>query len=121
MQKTKIIAIITISLLTATAMFFAVESFLLTKKLNSVKITLQEQETNAKAALFAKLFIDKILLSQGTVGFDDRLKLENAVRDLNDPEIFAKWQKLTASSGDAETQQIVGSILKMLISKIAPQ
>ena len=97
-----------------------VECFLLASELNLAKTNLKTQETNEKAVLFAKLFIDKILLSQGTVGFDDRLKLENAVRDLNDPQIFAQWQKLTASSGDAETQQIVGSILKMLISKISP-
>lgn len=120
MQK-RLIVIITISLLSAIAIFLAVECFLLASELNSVKASLKTQETNAKAVFFAKLFIDNILLSSGTVNFDERLKLENAIRDLNDPEIFAKWQKLTSSSGNAETQQIVGSILKMLINKISPQ
>jgi len=33
--------------------------------------------------------------------------------------VFTEWQKLTASKGDAETQQIVGNIIKLLINKIS--
>lgn len=121
MQKTRLIVIIVISLLVAMTIYLSVECFLLASELNLVKANLKAQEINIKAGLFANLFIDKILLTAGEVNFDDRLKLENAVRDLNDPEIFAKWQQLTSSQGDAQTQQIVGSILKLLINKISPQ
>lgn len=121
MPKTKLVIIITISLLAAAAIGFSVECFLLATKLNSVKTSLKAQETNVKAAVFAKLFVDKVLLQTGTISFEDRLQLENAVRDINDTQIFSEWQKLTASGSDSETQQIVGNIIKLLINKISPQ
>jgi len=119
MQKIKLVIIITIFLLATAAIGLSVESFLLAKELNSVKTSLKVQETNVKAVIFAKLFVDKVLLQTGTISFEDRLQLENSVRDINDPQVFTEWQKLTASKGDAETQQIVGNIIKLLINKIS--
>lgn len=119
MPKTKLIIIIIVSVLSVATIGLSVGCFLLATKLNSVKTSLKVQETNVKAVIFAKLFVDKVLLAGGTVNFEDRLQLENSVRDINDPEIFSQWQNLTASKGDAETQQIVGKILKLLINKIS--
>ena len=67
---------------------------------------------------FAKLFIDKIMLSQGTVSFDDRLELENAVRAINDKEIFAKWQQFLKSKTNKEAQITTANLLNVLLDKI---
>ena len=69
--------------------------------------------------LFAKLLVEKILLGTGTVSFDDRLQLENAVRDINDPEIFTEWEKFTDSSSNSETQQTLGTLFDLLLKKIS--
>lgn len=120
-QKTRLVVIIVISLLTLAVVCLAVWCFLLATQLENAKVGLKAQEINVKAAFFANLFIDKVLLSQGTISFEDRLKLENAVRSLNDPQIFDQWQQFTNSNGDVETQKIVGNILKLLVNKISPQ
>jgi hypothetical protein len=118
MQKTRLAVIIIISVLAAAVIYLSIQNFLLVKELNFLKANYKAQQTNEKAAAFAKLFVDKILLSSGTINFEDRLQLENSVRNLADKEIFEKWQQFTASKGDAETQKIVGGILELLINKI---
>lgn len=118
-QKIRLLIIIVISLLSSAVVYLSVECFLLAKEVKSAEVGLKVQQTDEKAAFFVKLFIDKVLLSTGIINFEDRLKLENAVRDLNDPDIFIQWQKFTASKNDAETQKIVGNILKMLVDKIS--
>lgn len=121
MQKAKLrmIIIVTVSLLASAVIYLSVECFLLVKELRTAEYHLKVQQTNEKAAFFVKLFINKILLSTDTISFEDRLKLENAVRNLADPEIFSQWQKFTASDNAAETQKIVGNILKLLVDRIS--
>lgn len=117
MQKTRLVIITIITLLIAGNIFFAVIYFINRVELLQAQKQLNVQQTNEKSLFFAKLFIDKVLLSEGTVNFEDRLKLENAVRDINDPKIFAKWEEFTNSQNDRESQVAVGSLLKLLIVK----
>lgn len=121
MQKTRLAIIIIITFLFSAVVILSVQCFLLASDLKTAKAGLKQQETGQKAAFFARLFINKVLLSTGTIDFESRLQLENAVRDLADPEILSQWQKFTNSSGDAETQKTVGNILKLLINKMSPQ
>lgn len=121
MKKARLIIIITISLLASAVILLLVQYFLLLAELKNIQSQLVVQEGSQKAAFFANLFINKVLISTGTVDFESRLQLENAVRDLNDPEIFSQWQKFTSGSGGAETQKTAGNILKLLINKMHPQ
>ena len=117
-DKKRMAIIVAISLLFSVIIFIATECFLLSADLATAKSCLKAQQDNSKAGFFTKLFINKVLLSTNTIGFEDRLSLENAVRDLADPEIFSQWQKFVASKDDGETQKIVGSMLKLLTDKI---
>ena len=118
MQKTRLFVITIITLLAAVSVYLAVMYFLDHQSLLQVQKQLKAQQNNEKVSIFAKLFVDKVLLSQGTVSFDDRLRLENAVRDISDPEIFSKWQEFTDSKDDNESQITVGNLLKLLFNKI---
>ena len=93
--------------------------YLEAKESNVAKVELKNQQTNAKVISFAKLFIEKVLKAQGEVSFEERLKLENAVRDLNDPEILAQWEKFTGSKTEADAQQEVKNLLSLLVNKIS--
>ncbi|HNZ55683.1 MAG TPA: hypothetical protein PKN73_03115 [Candidatus Paceibacterota bacterium] len=73
---------------------------------------------NTKVVGFLKMFIDDVLLAQQEVSFDTRLKLENAVRDLNDSEALAQWDKFINSKTEAEAQQEVKKLLSMLVNKV---
>ena len=118
MEKTRLVVIILITLLVASNIFFVVRYILSQTELNSARQQLQVQQTDQKSLFFAKLFVDRFLLGQGTVGFEDRLKLENSVRDINDPEIFKQWQRFTSSSDDSEAQLAAGELFNLLFKRL---
>lgn len=93
------------------AVFYKIE-------LDNAQKLFKTQQTNEKVLVLAKLFVEKVLQGETEVGFEDRLKLENAVRDINDKEIFDQWQKVVKSKSAQETQQEVGIFLDLLLSKI---
>jgi hypothetical protein len=116
MEKTKFFAIIIILLLVVLAGVSIL--YVLDKvELNNAR-QIKVQQVNEKAMFLAKLFVEKVLQGEAEVNFEDRLKLENAVRDLNDQEIFDQWQKIVNSQSAQETQQNVGIFLNLLLNKI---
>jgi hypothetical protein len=119
MSKIKLFVIILITVLVAGNVCFGVFYFLNCKELNQYKKEVVIQQDNTRVFLFADLFIDKVLLGQGTVSFEDRLSLENAVRDIKDNEIFSKWEQFTDSQDDRQSQSAVGNLLKLLFAKVA--
>ncbi len=68
---------------------------------------------------FSTLFIDKVLNAKGEIGFDDRLQIENAVRDLEDPEILNRWNQFISSQNENEAQTHVKMLLSLLIHRLA--
>lgn len=80
---------------------------------------LMAQTTNIKVLNFAKLFVGKVLAVKEEVDFESRLKMENAIRDINDAELFDQWTKFTKSDNPDEAQQNVVILLQMLVSKIS--
>ena len=118
MEKTKFLTIIIIlisAILAGTAALYVFDRI----ELNNTQKLLKAQQTNEKALSLTKLFVEKVLQGESEVGFEDRLKLENAVRDLNDQEVFNQWQKVVKSQSAEETQQEVGIFLNLLLSKIS--
>lgn len=86
-----------------------------------VKLRQQKQVialTNEKILSFSKMFIEKVLKAEGEIDFETRLKLESAVRDLQDEDVFSAWQKFTNSTTEREAQQSVKSLLSVLIEKV---
>ncbi|MDD5072084.1 MAG: hypothetical protein PHQ42_05135, partial [Patescibacteria group bacterium] len=75
-------------------------------------------EKNEKIADFNRLFIEKVLEADREVDFDTRLQLENAVRGLNDQEIFDSWQEFVASKDSAAAQKNVLILLELLAGKL---
>ena len=117
MPKQKIILTIIILILTTVSIFSGFNYFLARKKLQIVEQQLKVQQNNIEVVNFTKLFIDKVLKAEKEVSFEDRLKLENSVRDLDDDEILALWTKFTASKTEAEAQNAVKNLLELLVKK----
>jgi hypothetical protein len=118
-NKTRLLIVIIITLLIATNIYFVVMYTLSQFERSDAEAQLKTQKTNEKALFFAKLFIDKVLLGESTVDFEDRLKLENSVRDINDQKIFNEWQNFTKSQTDKEVQVSAGRLLDMLFDKVS--
>lgn len=108
-----------ISLMASGMLYLAVDRYLINLELVKAQSAIVKQQDDIKTTLFTRLFIDKVLLSKGTVNFEDRLKLENAVRDMSDPEVFKKWQDFVSCTDDVKAQEIVGTMLRLLVDRMS--
>lgn len=113
-SSTMILAFICIILLVSN-IFFGVEYFLVNAKLNKLNAI---QAQNAKVSAFESLFINKVLKTQGAVGYQDRLNLQSAVVGLNDNGILGDWNTFLASTTEAQAQQSVLVLLNDFANKI---
>lgn len=111
--------ILFISLLIIASVFFGLQYFSLQSKMQAIQKAQENKQVNNKVVNFAKLFITKVLKAKTEVSFEERLVLENAVRDLNDKEILVQWDKFTASKTETDAQQNVKDLLELLINKIS--
>ncbi len=107
------------ALLLAGNIFFGITYALQLVETQKIQKQVAAQKTNAKVISFLNLFIQKVLKSDTEVSFEDRLKLENAIRDLNDPEILAKWEQFTEGTNEAQIQKGVKDLLEALVKKIS--
>jgi len=90
----------------------------LQKELEETQKSIEEQEFNKGVISFLNLFVDEVLNTEGEVSFEERLKLENAVRDLEDDEILTQWNSFVDSQDENEAQTQVRNLLKLLMNKI---
>jgi len=121
MKYSKTILTIIILLLIAGNVFFGFKYFAAQKEIRQTQTALETQTTQGKVLEFTKLFIEKVLKAETEVGFETRLKLENAVRNLDDEEILVQWQKFTESKTETGAQEEVKNLLEMLVNKIRVQ
>lgn len=87
-------------------------------ELSKVKDQQVSAQINQGVLGFTGLFIDKVLKAQGEIDFDTRLKLESAVRGLNDDRILSAWLTFTNSATEQEAQNAVKNLLGILVNKI---
>jgi hypothetical protein len=75
-------------------------------------------QNNEKVIDFGKMFVNKILKAEGEVSFEDRLVLENAVRDINSQLVFDQWQKFVNAGNETVAQIELKNLLELLVNKI---
>ena len=117
MRKSTVIIIIVflvgLNLYLATGWLLAEQQIRILEK--EVKIN----QNNQRIISFIQLLTDTVLSGNQEISFDDRLSLEKAVRDLNDPDIFNQWQRFTKSGSDTETQKNFTNLIKALFKKLS--
>ncbi len=118
-DRKKIIIIIVVLLLAIGNIGFGIGYFSAIVKIQNMQRELERQQLNVKVINFSNLFIEKVLKAKTEVSFEDRLKLENVVRDLDDPAILNLWEKFTESSTQDQAQEAVKNLLDALVKKIS--
>lgn len=78
-----------------------------------------KRQSNINILSFIKLFMEKVLQGSTAVSFDDRLKLENSVRALNDQGIFEAWESFTNAKSQEEVQKYYYILFDLLLKRIA--
>ncbi len=118
-DRKKIIIIVIILLLLAGNIAFGIGYFSEKLEIQKMQEELNKQRLNVKIINFSSIFIEKVLKAKTEVSFEDRLKLENSVRDLEDPAILNLWEKFIESKTQDEAQEAVKNLLDALVKKIS--
>lgn len=66
---------------------------------------------------FQKLFVDKVLKSDGMVDYDTRRELEQAVGKTNDDAVIAAWNAFILAKTEAEGQAKVQELLSVMAER----
>ena len=117
MNRSAILAII-IVLLVAGNLYTVSRYLALQKELLATKAIAVTRTVSDKILSFDRLFIEKVRKAKGEVSFNDRLQLENSVRDLNDNQILTAWNTFVNSRSQNDAQEAVRTLLDILAQKI---
>jgi len=118
MENSKKLLIGLIFLLILGNVYFVTQCLVSRAQLRTANQIIKNQQVNQKTLFFYQLFVEKVLSGQKEVSFDDRLQLENAVRDIGDAEIFSQWQKFVKGGAPEEVQKSLYELLRLLIKKV---
>jgi hypothetical protein len=118
-DKTRLVANILMLLLVGLNIYFSVQ-YTQNMKINNAKKVeeMAKMDENIKLSKFMKLFVDKVLGTNGTISFEDRVKLESDVRALGDENLLKQWDIFVASQNSEEAQKNAVRLMSLLMSKM---
>ena len=76
--------------------------------------------TNIQVSRFLKLFVDVVLNTKAgqTISYDDRVKLENDVREIKDVDVIKQWDSFVESKDSKTAQENAIALMKLLTNKL---
>jgi hypothetical protein len=118
-DKTRLMANILMVVLVALNIWFSVQY---TKGIKNENAVIEEQvaktEERLQTSRFMKFYIDKVLGTNGTIAFEDRVKLEADVIALNDDNVKRQWDTFVASQDSESAQREAVKLMSMLAAKM---
>ncbi len=117
-KNTRIVLLVVLGVLVIGNVYFFIQSRTLGTQLALVNSQIVSADIDQKVVNFLRMFIDGVLNSNKEVDFNERLKLENAVRDIKDEEILVQWNKFVNASTEIQAQTEVKNLLSLLMKKI---
>lgn len=118
LSRKKIILFLLLVFALLGSVLLAVKCASLKTRVDVLEFENSNQKINQEIVSFLKLFIEKILKGEKEVSFEDRLRLENAVRDLKDKNILSLWEGFTQAKTSEEAQLSLKDLLQALVNKI---
>jgi hypothetical protein len=116
LEKTRLVSNVLMVLLLAGNIFFSIQYV--------SGINQESTQEDAKAATryqtshFLKYFIDTVLNTTGAISFEDRVKLENDIRQIHDADLIAQWDAFVASTNTKDAQANAVKLMSMLTNKM---
>ena len=105
LDKSRIISNILMLVLVAGNIFFSIQyTEGIKQQADQAASVIDNSATRIQSARFMKEFVDIVLNTTGTISLDDRVKLENDLRQIGDPAITKQWTDFV-NSKDAKTAQ----------------
>ena len=118
-DKTRLVANSLMLLLVGLNIFFSIQ-YTQNMKIGDVKQAeeVAKTEERLKVSKFMKLFIDKVLSTNGTITFEDRVKLESDIRALGDESLVKQWEVFVASKDSDNAQKSAVLLMSVLMNKM---
>jgi hypothetical protein len=119
LDKTRLSANLLMIILVGLNIFFSIQ-YTQNMKMNDAKAAAESAKTEErlKTSRFMKLFVDKVLGTNGTISFDDRVKLESDIRSLGDQALVKQWDLFVASKDSDSAQKNAVMLMSLLSSKM---
>lgn len=119
LDKTRLSANILMIVLVGLNIFFSIQ-YTQNMKMNDAKAATEsaKSEERIRTSRFMKLFVDKVLGTNGTISFDDRVKLESDIRSLGDQALVKQWDAFVASKDSESAQKNAVMLMSLLSSKM---
>lgn len=67
---------------------------------------------------FLKFFIDTVINTKGTISYEDRVKLENDIRQIHDPVLTKQWEIFVGSGDGKDAQANAAKLMSLLVNKL---
>ena len=105
LDKSRLISNILMLVLVAGNIFFSIQyTEGIKQQADAAASVVDNSATRIQSARFMKEFVDIVLNTTGAISLDDRVKLENDVRQIGDSTITTQWMNFV-NSKDAKTAQ----------------
>lgn len=118
-DKTRLVANVLMLVLVGLNIFFSINYTQSIKREDIKKAEeLVKSDDRLKISRFMKLFVDKVLGTNGTISFEDRVKLEADVRALGDDTIVKQWEAFVASQDSDTAQKNAVLLMSILTNKM---
>ena len=119
LEKSRLVSNILMLILVSGNIFFSIQYMAgVTQQAN--KDTQEEAKSveRLQTARFLKLFIDTVLNTKEIISFENRVKLENDIRQLGDKQVTTQWEAFVASKDTKVAQEAAVKLMSMLGSKM---
>jgi hypothetical protein len=118
-DKTRLMANVLMVVLVCLNIFFSVQ-YTQNMKTEGAQIEQEAAKTEErlKISRFLKFFVDKVLGTNGTIAFEDRVKLEADIRAMGDEAMTKQWEAFVSSTDSESAQQSAVKLMSMLASKM---
>jgi hypothetical protein len=118
LDKTRLVSNILMLILLVGNIFFSIQY---TEGIRQQQVAQTDKiGTNIQVARFVKLFVDVVLNTETgqTISYENRVKLENSVREIKDKDIMKQWDKFVVSTNAKDAQMNAVSLMKLLTNKL---
>ena len=115
LEKTRLVSNVLMLILLIGNIFFSIQY------ISNLKAEATQKDDNTQYRIqvsrFLKSFIDIVINTQGTVSFDDRVKLENDIRQIHDADLVKLWDVFVGSKDTKEAQANAVKLMSLLATK----
>lgn len=119
LEKSRLVSNVLMIILVVGNIFFSIQ-YMDSVKQQVNRDSVEEAKTTERlqTARFLKLFIDTVLNTKDTMSFENRVKLESDVRQLQDKAVTAQWDAFVNSKDGKLAQEAAVKLMSMLGSKM---